>query len=108
MIHLTAVCAFHKGAQWRSATWPRKDLQMLQPGTWSLLLVWFLYAASIGFGQAADQARLRHDAMAEYSIGHFGKAETLLTPALESARQRGDSDEIASILKALGFGAWQE
>ena len=70
--------------------------------TWSLLLVWFLYAASIGFGQAADQTRLRHDAMAEYSIGHFGKAEMLLTPALESARQRGDSDEIASILKALG------
>jgi len=67
-----------------------------------LLLVWFLYAASIGFGQAADQTRLKHDAMAEYSIGHFGKAEILLTPALESARQRGDSDEIASILKALG------
>src|SRR5262245_20544129 len=69
---------------------------------WLFLLWWFVHNTPFGFSQAADETRLAQEGIAEYRMGRFSKAEALLGQALDSARRRGDQDQIATISNNLG------
>ena len=68
----------------------------------SLLLFCIFAAVGAVSGQTTDYAALRDAGRAEYSAGHFEKAETLLRSALEVAQRNKDDYAVATVQDGLG------
>lgn len=67
-----------------------------------LLLLFHIFAAvPTVYGQSTDYAAVRRAGRAEFWAGHYEKAETLLSAALEVARRNND-DDAAAIMVDLG------